>query len=402
MKIRCNQSSITNFRKYQNSSTPSNLNFSKHLNSTINTKFVQTTQSSFLNYSASSHKFQTDDRIPLNFSIYKANIMAHRRDDKPSTKTVQNSDYKTSLKSFTKYNRSSIPSTNQTLNTVEYDLNDLSSYLRPTSYHQQFNAKPEKEKNNSDYTPMAFTNFHPSVSPVDEPNIDSIISNCTNYSTESNLPSNQYVNDQLTTKYRPSTIPKDTGSKTNLQNQNSSVDPINESHEIAISNYRKYAQNNNSDATVSIDRNDITSYHPDEPPKIHKFNFEDELANIINSASQMNQSNDTSEFEPSNRYKSGNDDIDSLLDIPIKTLSVSKSPVLLKDENNEPLDIQAKLAKFRETISLVKKTEEDYGEWFPQEKTDLPKNKPKESLNEANNEMLSEPSLIFADQEDEN
>lgn len=92
------------------------------------------------------------------------------------------------------------------------------------------------------------------------------------------------------------------------------------------------------------------------------------------------------------------------IDIPKKKEKVDSLSV--QNGNDNGLDLQAKLAKFRQTISLVRKTEEDYGDMFPQEKSKTENNNDDKDgdqsiLKDTTNDMLSEPSLIFADSQNQ-
>ena len=97
------------------------------------------------------------------------------------------------------------------------------------------------------------------------------------------------------------------------------------------------------------------------------------------------------------------------LEMPKKKPQQEVNPVELKDINDKTINLQEKLAKFRETISLVKKTEEEYIDLFPQENINNDKSNENQKDQNGNdqedestfkdfqNDMMSEPSLIFAD-----
>ncbi|OHS96758.1 hypothetical protein TRFO_37010 [Tritrichomonas foetus] len=77
---------------------------------------------------------------------------------------------------------------------------------------------------------------------------------------------------------------------------------------------------------------------------------------------------------------------------------VNEDSVILKDGNNKVIDLNEKLAKFRQTIRIVRKTEEDFGSFLKSDDGGKPNNEDEKETNDVK-EMDSEPSLIFNDQQ---
>lgn len=132
--------------------------------------------------------------------------------------------------------------------------------------------------------------------------------------------------------------------------------------------------------------NNHAPYTDDESPET------DQSKDLNSSSAFPNQEND---FLHENEKEE--DSLPPILNT--ETKSKLNDPVIISTSENKVINLTEKLAKFRNTISIVRKTEEDYGdllksdEELAKEKEDINNSKDQEAIN------LSEPSLIFNDQQ---
>lgn len=489
------QPGVTNFRQYQAPPT------SKIATSNSSNKSYHSYGQS--SYSYSSNYQKREERVPLNLTNYRANIIPNNTSNTANTEKLNSSfspilSYQFShrvnySKNFDKkdepntnyISKSYVPSSPNIIKSITPIENpspsppfqiaksnnsnkDSESCFRPTSYHLKYSNVSANFQYKDDYKPTEYVTkssavssqllksiqeqkqnqnqsqnqnqtFDPNSNDQEKPNFDynaslffakQALLNGSNYkqyrnddfdqkdSSQSDLNQNYDIskpsqsnynapqfnlnnndnNNSITSYYSKSNaINNDLSYKNNFNFNNNNNDLYNND------NKNNYSFGNNSNTTNNNNNNE-NEFDDDFLAKLKKSISSSVSGDNPNAKSGIDSKYDRDSFTSFHLHQN-NDVNDNSFNDEVITIDIPKKkervdPIPIPDTNENGIDLQAKLAKFRQTISLVRKTEEDYGDMFPQEKK-TEDNTEKEgdelTLKDANNDMLSEPSLIFAD-----
>ncbi|OHT14847.1 hypothetical protein TRFO_14810 [Tritrichomonas foetus] len=314
---------------------------------------------------------------------------------------------------------------------------------RPTSYHQRFSTMISANiEYKDDYKPTEFTkksDQKPQIDqntkfafPFQKENNNETKFNFSTFNSKSN--DNIDINALLNNEIDSSQNQNNNQHFYNFMNLNGNSNS-NNNNNASLFFARQSLQNELTGNTPEIEKNEGNSWNNrmgrDElkternEPNNHSSSFfrndsnsqEKNMDDYRQIITKSKMAIDNLDAKPKLTKLDDDDKSDSLseilrdIEVPRKNISNSRNvnPIVLKDSNNKEIDLHEKLLKFRQTISLVKNlTEEDYIDMFPQENINQDnKNNNNEnngntgngdhSLKENPFDMMSEPSLIFAE-----
>ena len=179
--------------------------------------------------------------------------------------------------------------------------------------------------------------------------------------------------------------------------------PFNDTSDLIDNIVRKYHENINRTAhqTSSTDNEPISFpfNHKKPKKKTYYLNDQDFIPKDIKAQQPIVDSfDDIPKYSPNDSNIFNKDEYKTSSKFTSKNAAKpNENSVVFKDNNNKVIDLNEKLAKFRQTISIVKKTEEEYSPYFKSENEKPKQNdtneKPKENAEPKENE--SEPSLVL-------